>query len=72
MQLRAHLGAAEWTRRGLELDNPKVLEEFAARKMKEMNIYEENLEKIEGSKALVDSGDMTKEKFIAKHQQRHL
>jgi hypothetical protein len=71
-QLRAHLGATEWARRGMEFDNPKELEEFAARKVKEMDMYEEALEEIEKSKALVDSGNMTKEQFIANYEQRHL
>ncbi|KAJ5477831.1 hypothetical protein N7530_003340 [Penicillium desertorum] len=71
-QLRAHLGATEWARRGMEFDNPKELEEFAARKVREINMYEEALEEMEKSKALVDSGDMTKEEFIAKYESRHL
>ncbi|KAJ5531277.1 hypothetical protein N7527_004670 [Penicillium freii] len=71
-QLRAHLGATEWIRRGMEFDSPNELEEFAARKVREMDMYEGALEEVEKSKALVDSGDMTKEKFIANHEQCYL
>ena len=31
----------------MEFDNPKELEEFAAQKVKEMDMYEEALEEIE-------------------------
>ncbi|KAJ9480573.1 hypothetical protein VN97_g12982 [Penicillium thymicola] len=68
-QLRAHLGATEWASRGMEFDNPKELEEFAAQKVKEMDMYEEALEEIEKRKTLVDTGNMTKEMFIANHEQ---
>lgn len=71
-QLRAHIGATEWTKREMEFDNPKELEKFAARKVREMDMYEEALEEIEKSEALVHSGNMTKEKFIASYQQCHL
>jgi hypothetical protein len=67
-QLRAHLGPTEWARRGMEFDHPNELEEFAARKVKEMDMYQEALEELEKSKALVDSGEMTKEEFIANHK----
>ncbi|CAG8920394.1 unnamed protein product [Penicillium salamii] len=70
-QLCAHMGATEWAKRGVEFYNPKELEEFAAQKVREMDMYDEALGEIEESKALVDSGDMTKKEFIAKYQQRH-
>ncbi|KAG2412743.1 hypothetical protein HFD88_010300 [Aspergillus terreus] len=65
-QLRRHLGSAEWARREREFDDPEVLEAFAARKVKELDKYDECLEEIEERKALVDSGQMTKEEFLAR------
>jgi hypothetical protein len=64
-QLRRHLGAAEWAKREKEFDNTEELEAFAARKVSELDEYDEALEKREEDKALVDSGKMTKEEFIA-------
>lgn len=64
-QLRQHLGATEWARHEKEFDNAKELEAFAERKVSELDKYDETLEKMEESKALVDSGDITKEEFIA-------
>ncbi len=43
----------------------RELEAFAARKVSELDEYDEALEKREEDKALVDSGKMTKEEFIA-------
>ncbi|KAG4422128.1 hypothetical protein IFR04_004755 [Cadophora malorum] len=55
-QLRQHLGA-KWAKQELEA--------FAARKVSELDEYDEALEEREEDKALVDSGKMTKEEFIA-------
>ena len=59
------MGATEWARREKEFDNTEELEAFAGRKVSELDKYDEILEKMEESKALVDSGNMTKEEFIA-------
>jgi hypothetical protein len=64
-QLRQHIGDTEWARRQNEFDDAEELEAFAARKVSDLDKYDEALEKIEESKALVDSGDITKEEFIA-------
>jgi len=64
-QLRRHLGATEWAKREKEFDNAEELEAFAARKVSELDEYDEALEKREEDKAIVDSGKMTKEEFIA-------
>lgn len=64
-QLRRHVGATEWAKYEKEFDNVEELEAFAARKVKELDEYDEALEEIEGYKALLDSGKMTKEEFIA-------
>jgi hypothetical protein len=63
-QLRRHLGATEWAKREKEFDNAEELEAFTARKVSELDEYDEALEKREEDKALVDSGKMTKEEFI--------
>lgn len=64
-QLRQHLGTAVWAKREMEFDNAEELDAFAARKTSELHEYDEALEKMEENKALVDSGKMTKEEFIA-------
>lgn len=66
IQLRRHLGPAEWAKREKEFDNTEKLEAFAALKVSELDEYDEALEKREEDKALVDAGKMTREKFIAK------
>ncbi|KAL5362777.1 hypothetical protein BJX96DRAFT_166930 [Aspergillus floccosus] len=66
IQLRRHLGPGEWARREKEFDDPDELEAFAARKVDELEKYDEDLEKMEEKKALVDSGQMTKEEFVAR------
>lgn len=63
-QLRRYFGA-EWAKRENEFNNEEELEAFAARKMSELDEYDEALEKREDNKALVDNGKMTKEEFIA-------
>ncbi|THC87445.1 hypothetical protein EYZ11_013107 [Aspergillus tanneri] len=64
-QLRLHIGATEWARREKEFDKAKECEAFAARKVSELDKYDNALEKMEENKALVDSGNMTKKEFIA-------
>lgn len=64
-QLRRHSGASEWARREKEFDNAEELEAFAARKVRDLDRYDEALEKLEDKKLLVDSGNMTQEEFIA-------
>jgi hypothetical protein len=59
------LGATEWAKREKEFDNAEELEAFAARKVSELDEYDEASEKSEEDKALVDSGKMAKEEFIA-------
>jgi hypothetical protein len=64
-QLRRHLVAIERAKRKKEFDHAEKLEAFAARKVSELDEYNEALERREEVKALVDSGKMTKEEFIA-------
>jgi hypothetical protein len=64
-QLRRHLGPTEWAKREKEFDNAEELEAFAERKVSELGEYDKALEKREEDKALVDSGKVTKEEFIA-------
>ncbi|PBP24958.1 Aminoglycoside 3'-phosphotransferase and Choline Kinase family protein [Diplocarpon rosae] len=63
--LRRHLGTAEWARREKAFENADELDAFAARKVGEMEKYEEALEKREKELALVDSGKLTREEFVA-------
>jgi hypothetical protein len=64
-QLRQHFGATEWSKREEEFNNTEELEAFAAQKVSELDEYDEALEKMEEDKALMDTGEMTKEEFIA-------
>ncbi|PWY87426.1 phosphotransferase enzyme family protein [Aspergillus heteromorphus CBS 117.55] len=63
-QLRQHLGP-EWAKRETEFDNIAELESFAERKVQELGMYDEALEQMEESKALMESGGMTLEEFVA-------
>jgi len=65
MQLRRHIGATEWERREKDFQNEDELEKFAARKVGELDIYDEVLEKLEENQAIMESGNMTKEQFVA-------
>jgi hypothetical protein len=60
------LGPAEWKKRGKEFDNAEELDAFAARKVRELNKYDDALEMREEVKVLVVSEKMTKEEFIAR------
>lgn len=62
-QLRMHLHA-EWAKCEKKFDNPEELESFAARKMDQLDMYDKAVEKRDEDKALVDSGEMTKDEFI--------
>ncbi|RDW67225.1 phosphotransferase family protein [Aspergillus mulundensis] len=64
-QLRRHLGATEWARREKEFDNAAELGAFAARKVSDLDNYDKALEELEDKKALLDSGKITKEEFVA-------
>ncbi|KAF1955899.1 hypothetical protein CC80DRAFT_473873 [Byssothecium circinans] len=64
-QLRQHLGPAEWKKREKEFDNAEELDGLATRKMRELDEYDDALEKREEARANVDSGKMTKEEFLA-------
>jgi hypothetical protein len=55
----------KWAKYKKEFDNIEELEAFAARKVSELDQYNEALEKREEEKALMDSGKMIKEEFIA-------
>ena len=64
-QLRQHVGAEDWARREKEFEDSAELDAFAAQKMRELDEYDGALEKREELKALVDSGKMTPEEFVA-------
>ncbi|KAL1867028.1 hypothetical protein Plec18167_008819 [Paecilomyces lecythidis] len=64
--LRRHLGISEWEAREGKFYNEQELEEFAAKKVKEMKEYDVALEKLEKEKELVDSGNMEMGEFVAK------
>lgn len=63
--LRRHVGEGEWKKQEEEFDDKEELEAFAKRKVLELDQYDDALEKAEELKALVDSGEMTREEFMA-------
>lgn len=65
-ELRKCVGEGEWKEREKEFDDEEELEAFAARKVRELDEYDDALEKAEELKDLVDSGEMTKEEFMAR------
>lgn len=64
-ELRRHVGEGEWKQQEKEFDDKEELEAFAKRKVLELDQYDDALEKAEELKALVDSGEMTREEFMA-------
>ncbi len=66
-QLRLHLGS-EWAEREKEFDSAEELENFAVQKMIELDENDKALKKREEDKALVDSGKMREDEFIASEQ----
>ncbi|KAK1142535.1 hypothetical protein N8T08_007509 [Aspergillus melleus] len=64
-QLRQFFGDTEWAKREKELDHAEELEAFVLRKLSELDKYDEALEQMEDNKALMDSGKITREEFIA-------
>ncbi|KAF1361312.1 hypothetical protein EJ07DRAFT_164389 [Lizonia empirigonia] len=65
LSLRQHLGSVEWNKHEKEFDNAEELDAFAARKVHELEEYDDALEKAKEIRAFVDSGKATKEEFIA-------
>ncbi|OJJ72632.1 hypothetical protein ASPBRDRAFT_54448 [Aspergillus brasiliensis CBS 101740] len=63
--LRKHVGREECTKREKKYDNAGELEAFALRKVSELDQYDEDLEQIEENQALMDSGKMAPEEFVA-------
>lgn len=63
--LRRILGPDEWERRESRFENEKEPEAFGEKKASELDQYDDALEKMEERQALVDSGNMTREEFIA-------
>ncbi|PYI01347.1 hypothetical protein BO78DRAFT_288884, partial [Aspergillus sclerotiicarbonarius CBS 121057] len=66
MELRRHEGGCEWARWEWGYDDDvKEIDGFVVWKVSELDKYDEALEKMEKDQTLIDSGDMTKEEFIA-------
>ncbi|GKZ32695.1 hypothetical protein AbraIFM66950_002294 [Aspergillus brasiliensis] len=63
--LRKNVGCDKWEKREKGYDNAEELEAFLLRKVSELNQYDEDLEQIEENQALMDSGKMAPEEFVA-------
>ena len=64
-ELRRCVGEGEWREREKGFEDEEEMEAFAGRKVRELEEYDDALEKAEELKGLVDSGEMTGEEFVA-------
>jgi hypothetical protein len=62
MHLRERVGVAEWRD---QINAQKGMKEFVARKLRDLEAYDEKVDKVEHNKTLLASGALTKEEFIA-------
>jgi hypothetical protein len=65
--LRQHFGDDAWVKRTVNFSNSEEPETFAVQKLSELDKHDKAVDKLEADKALVDSGDMKKEDFIARY-----
>lgn len=67
-QLRQHLGYMEWNKHKKDFYNVEELDTFAARKMHELERYDDALKKVEVIRAFVDNEKVTKEFLVTPSQ----
>ena len=65
MQLRQRVGGVEWRDQMDDIKNTEEVQGFVAKKMRDLEVYDEKVDKVEHYKALVDREAMTKEEFVA-------
>ena len=65
MQLRQRVGAVEWRDQMDDIKNTEEVQGFVAKKMRDLEVYDKKVDKVEHYKALVDREAMTKEEFVA-------
>ncbi|KAF3913758.1 hypothetical protein AA313_de0208710 [Arthrobotrys entomopaga] len=63
-KLREHLGK-KWSERLESYSHAEGLNDFGERKARELDEYDEMVEKLEEDEKLVKSGEMSKEGFVA-------
>lgn len=64
MQLRQRVGIENWREQMDEIKNTEEVKEFVAKKLCELEAYDEKVDKVEHYKALMDREAMTKEEFF--------
>lgn len=69
VKLRQHIGEERWKDLEEKFDDAEELESFAIRKAKEREEYEAALEKLEKERKLIESGELSREEFLAKNAQ---
>ncbi|CAG7946679.1 unnamed protein product [Penicillium nalgiovense] len=65
MQLRQRVGVGKWSEQLEKINSQKEAKEFVARKLREVEEYDEKVGKVEQKKALLASDALTREEFIA-------
>lgn len=68
MQLRQRVGAGIWREQMNKINNTEEAKAFVAKKLCELEFYDQKVDKVEHCKALMESGVMTKEELIVKAQ----
>lgn len=65
MQLRQRVGAVEWRDRMDDIKNTEEVQGFVAKKMRDLEVYDERVNKVEQNKTPMDIEAMTREEFVA-------
>lgn len=65
MHLREEYGIDLWRRRVRNLEDTQEMKEFVAKKLRDLDQYDEVVDQVDRFKALVDGGKITREVFVA-------
>lgn len=66
MQLRERIGPGRWRERMEDIKNTNESKAFVARKLHELDVYDEQVDTVEHYKSLMEDGAMRKEEFLVK------
>ncbi|KAJ5573983.1 uncharacterized protein N7459_008410 [Penicillium hispanicum] len=64
MQLRQRMGVERWRAHMEDLKDTEQVKEFVARKLRELECYDEKVDTVEGYKTLMESGAMRRIEFL--------
>jgi ABC-type phosphate transport system ATPase subunit len=65
MHLREKYGVGLWRRRVRDLEDTQEMKEFVAKKLRDLDQYDEVADQADRFKTLMDGGKITREVFIA-------